>query len=202
MGMSHDWKTGDRVVHTGRPEWGIGEVINAVSQVRQGQRSQRLTVRFEIAGIKQLSTEFAQIKAAAEMSYLDSHVRERSGGLATELEAVAVKEVMTRLPEEATDPFRSLEARLKVTLDLYRFVPSGGSLFDWACQQSGLKDPLTRFNRHELEQYFERFRHELDSHLKNLAPDARKENPAAFEKLASQAPADALAALRRIANRR
>lgn len=197
--MTQDWKNGNQVVHTGRPEWGSGEVVSAVSEVRQGQKSQRLTVRFENAGIKKLSTAFAQLKAAAEMSHLDNHVRERSGGLATDLEAVAVKEVMTRLPDEVTDPFSSLEARFTATLELYRFLPSGGSLFEWACQQSGLKDPLTRFNRHELEQFFDRFRFELDSHLKSLTPEVRKANPAVFEKLASGAPVDARAALRQIA---
>src|SRR5215475_864002 len=75
---------------------------------------------------------------------------------------------MSRLPDATTDPFTPLSARLKATIDLYRFTDSGGSLLDWAAAQSRLKDPLSRFSRHELEQLFRRFAFVRDEHLKKL----------------------------------
>ena len=90
-------------------------------------------------------------------------------GAAADLEAVwqdrlsgrSPDEVMARLPEAATDPFSGLEARLKATLGLYRFTDQGGSLLDWAAAQSGLKDPLSEFSRHDLERHFFQVRCEL-----------------------------------------
>ena len=82
---------------------------------------------------------------------------------------------MSRLPEAATDPFTSLEARLKATLTLYRFTDQGGSLLDWAAAQSALKDPLSEFSRHDLERLFQRFAFVRDEHLKKLVQEILRE---------------------------
>ena len=58
-----DWKMGDRVIHAGRPEWGIGEVRSAEVVHQDGQRAQRLTIRFDRAGVKVISTAFAELRA-------------------------------------------------------------------------------------------------------------------------------------------
>jgi hypothetical protein len=63
--------------------------------------------------------------------------------------------------------------------------------------QTGLKDPLSRFSRHELEQFFERFRSNLDTHLRRLLGEARKEDPAGVEQLVAAASPSARQALRR-----
>jgi hypothetical protein len=112
-------------------------------------------------------------------------------------EAGSVDETMTRVPEAASDPFRTRKARLESTLNLYRFSGTGASLLDWAAMQSGLKDPLTRFNRHELERFFERFQTALDAHLKRLVLELKKAEPQALAEVITAAPAFAKQALRR-----
>lgn len=97
-----------------------------------------------------------------------------------------IEEGMAALPEDATDPFRTVEQRLKATLDLYRFDRSGRSLIEWATAQSGLADPLSRFNRHELEQFHERWRHGLDIHLRRLVNDPEAD-PSKVRELLKQA---------------
>ncbi|MCA9299961.1 MAG: hypothetical protein KDA28_12890, partial [Phycisphaerales bacterium] len=104
---------------------------------------------------------------------------------------------LTRLPDPATDPFRSLEDRCATTMELYRFESTGGGLVDWAAMQTGLADPLSRFSRHELEDRFARFRSLLDAHLADLVRELRKRDVETLRRLASQAPREAQTALRR-----
>jgi hypothetical protein len=112
-------------------------------------------------------------------------------------EAGSIDETMTRVPEIASDPFRTRKSRLESTLSLYRFSGTGASLLDWAAMQSGLKDPLARFNRHELERFFERFQNSLDAHLKRLVLELKKAEPQALAEVLAAAPAFAKQALRR-----
>jgi hypothetical protein len=79
-----------------------------------------------------------------------------------------------------------VEQRLKSTLDLYRFDGSRRALIEWATAQSGLADPLTRFSRHELEQFFDRWRSERDAHLRRLMHDPEAD-PAKVRELMTQA---------------
>jgi hypothetical protein len=186
-------------MHAGRPEWGIGEVRAAESTVEGGVQSQRLTVRFERAGVKTLATAFADLRSAEEMPALAEHPTAANGDSdwLKQAEAANPDDVMTRVPESASDPFRTRRARLESTLALYRFTGSGSSLLDWAASQSGLKDPLTRFTRHELERSFERFRTNLDAHLKRLVFELRKEDAAALAEVSAAADPSAKQALRR-----
>ncbi len=197
---TREWKLGDRVIHAGRPEWGIGEVRSAESTVQEGRKCQRLTVRFEREGIKTLSTAYAELRAGDDSMALrevaDAERREGAGWL-NAAEAENPVERMTTLPEVATDPFRTKRARLEATLGLFRFTGGGASLLDWAAMQSGLKDPLARFNRHELEQFFERFKHALDGHLRKLVFELKKEDPSVLSEMAAAASPQAKAALRR-----
>jgi hypothetical protein len=104
---------------------------------------------------------------------------------------------MATLPEPATDPFASLESRLRATVHLYRFSDRGGSLLDWAAMQTGLRDPMSRFNRHELEDFFRRFAHARDEHLAELLREAMKKDPQLVARIAADAGPDAKAALKR-----
>ena len=81
---------------------------------------------------------------------------------------------MIAVPDRATDPFVPLAGRLKFIYDLYRFNRSGGSLIDWAIAQTGLDDPLSRFNRHELEQFFDRWCWERDRVLARTIDEGRR----------------------------
>jgi hypothetical protein len=186
-------------MHAGRPEWGIGEVRSAEATVQDGVHSQRLTIRFERAGVKTLASAFADLRNAEEMPALAEHPAEANGDSdwLKHAEAIAPDELMTKVPEAASDPFRSRRGRLESTLALYRFSGSGSSLLDWAAGQSGLKDPLSRFNRHELERFFDRFRTNLDTHLKRLVFELKKEDPAALAEVAAAADPTGKQALRR-----
>lgn len=194
--MIMEWKLGDRVYHAQRPEWGAGEVRSADTVLESGKRCQRLTIRFERAGVKTLSTAFAELRPASEMPVLDADAPPAI--LDNGLGAAVTAEKMIALPEPAVDPFKSRRARLEYTLSLFRFTGGGASLVDWAAMQSGLSDPLSRFSRHELEQFFERFRQNLDAHARKLVGDLKREDPAAIGEVAQSAPAASQQALRRL----
>ncbi len=200
-----EFKFGDRLVHGSRPEWGIGVVTAAQSLVSEGLAGQRLTVRFERAGLKTLSTPLASLRFADESPGLGPAMEEsgprlipKGDGWLSKLEAGDVNEVMGRLPEETRDPFTTLGERLKVTLGLYRFTDQGGALLDWASIQMGVKDPMNRFNRHELEVYFKRFAVERDAHLKRLIAEIKKTPPADLAQVISGAPRAGREALQRL----
>jgi len=206
------WKPGDRVRHAGRPEWGTGSVQSAEPATHQGQPCQRVVVRFEREGLKTLSTAFADLRSADQFVTLKEPrptldeagppTASDSPGPGTdpmihESEAADAAALLMAVPESATDPFASPRRRLAATLDLYRFTGQGASLLDWAAMQTGLKDPMTRFNRHELENLFGRFQMNLDSHLRKLVKDLRRQDPAALAELSAAADPAAKQALRR-----
>jgi hypothetical protein len=195
-----EFKFGDRLVHAARPEWGTGVVTAAQTVVEGGQTCQRLTLRFDRAGLKTITTAHARLLPAEE------HPSEAAAGAASstdpgwlsQLEAGDLNERMARLPEETRDPFTTLAQRLQATVALYRFAEHGGTLLDWAAMQTGLKDPLARFSRHELEQYFRRFATERDSHLKRLLLEARRQPTPEIEAVKAAAPPAAREAMRRL----
>jgi hypothetical protein len=199
-----DWDIGAKVRHTGCPEWGIGVVTAAQSLVHDGVRCQRLTVRFDKVGSKTISTAFANLAAATD-TILDRPLLDKPmpATPATDellkLESkAATEETFLKIPEPANDPFVSLNKRATATIDLYRFSPQGASLLDWAMMQSGLRDPLSRYNRHELETLFNRFRQNLDAHARKTLKELKKQDPAALAALLAAARPEAKAALRRI----
>ncbi len=187
---------GDRLTHAAKPEWGVGEVVAAQSVQQNGSDCQRLQVRFERVGLKTLSTAVADLRPAG--------VVEASVPGVAAPEAVDLsdpQEAMSRVPEAAADPFSTPEKRLEATLDLYKYAPSGASLLDWAAAQSGLADPLVRFNRHELEAFFERFRRNLDLHLGKVVREVRVQDPRALARVAQTAPEAGQQAVRRLNGR-
>lgn len=107
-------------------------------------------------------------------------------------------ERLRTLPEDATDPFRPLAARLRATLALYRFTETGASLLDWAAAQTGLVDPLSRFNRHELERAFQDFRIVTENHLRKLTREMSRQDSSGLAAVVAEQPPAALQALRRV----
>lgn len=218
------WSKGDRVVHGLRPEWGSGEVMLAEPLTHEGKSCQRLTVRFERAGTKTISTAFAELREASASPFhampiepvvgngsgpvfgngsanggaSDAAGDAGSGSLSGGMTAKELAERMTKLPESVSDPFVALGKRCRAGLELYRLGESPAGLLDWAAIQTGLKDPLSRFNRHELEQWFDRFRMALDTHLRKLLKDARKQEPGLLQELQATASPLVRQALRRI----
>lgn len=197
------WSFGDRVVHAAKPEWGTGTVTSAQPDVHEGKTCQRLSIRFDRVGIKTINTALADLRPEADAPLLAPAVDHPAGGGhdpfgAASAAAGDAKAVMTRLPDAATDPFSTPRARLKATFDLYRFGLEGGLLIDWAAMQSGLKDPMTRFNRHELEDLFKRFMVNRDDHLKRLALELKRTDPALLAEAVRTAPRGAQQVLRRL----
>lgn len=184
------FRSGVKVVHQDRPEWGVGIVLTALRV--GGDGATRLKVRFERAGLKTLSMPPAAIRTVESLAPEEGKDR-----LAT-LDDAAVAEIMVALPEAVRDPFTSLENRLTATLALFRFTPDGGSLIDWATTQSGLVDPLTRFTRQSLEEMFTRFARRRDDHLKELVRESRRDHLKVIVKVAQSAPPAARTALRRL----
>lgn len=165
------FKIGDRVVHASRPEWGAGHVARVSEEIQDGRPAQRLTIRFERAGVKTISTAFADLRPAAEAPAVAEAPPEQT----PPVDRGDPTEVMTSIPEPARDPFAATLDRLAATLSLYRFSREGAPLLDWAASQSGLRDPLTRFSRHDLEILYDRFRRRLDEHLAQLVVEVKRE---------------------------
>jgi Protein of unknown function (DUF3553) len=198
---------GDQVRHTKRPEWGVGAVVKAEDVNTNGQAAQRLSVRFPGEGIKTLSTEHAELELVPRSdtpSAVDAkeHPVARWDRLSDSdwLSPVArrkIEEAMTQLPEEVGDPFRSVRQRVAAMIDLYRFDRSGRGLIDWAVAQTALADPLSRFNRHELEQYFDRWAWERDAQLGRLLQELNADEKE-IEQLLTRASASARETLKRL----
>jgi hypothetical protein len=188
---------GDKVVHTGRPEWGIGTVTSALGDVHEGRPCQKLTIRFEREGLKTISTAFAALVPAEDAPAILASDREDPADPLAMSNAVSVRELMTKLPEACTDAFNGYRVRLTATLNLYKYNEHGGSLLDWAAAQTRLKDPMSRFSRHELEELFKRFCFARDEHLKKLVWEMKKQDPQTLAELAKSAPRGAQQMLRR-----
>lgn len=193
------YSVGDKLRHRQRPEWGIGSVTKIELVTRQGQRDQRIWIRFPNAGLKTVLGSMADLDGplgqeasapaqrplapanktpvptfgdAAE-TLVAREATHESGWLGT-ITKRRPDEAMTTLPSTATDPFLSVGRRLEFVLSLYRFEATGGKLIDWAVAQSGLDDPLSRFNRHELEAFFQRWAFERDAAVARLVIEARR----------------------------
>ena len=195
--MLHDFKAGDWVIHADKPEWGAGQVLSAEGHVQDGKRCQRLSVRFDRAGLKTLTTLFASLRPSAPGGTSAFTEPKPDDDLSHKLDLKTLADTLTGLPENATDPFTSLPKRVEATLGLFRYTGMGASLLDWATAQTGLRDPLSAFNRHELEQHFQRFRTNVFNHLRRVTADLRKQDPATLAKLEAAAPPGAKQALQK-----
>jgi hypothetical protein len=194
------YRQGDELKLCSRPEWGTGKVTKVEHLTRDGERDQRLWVKFPNVGMKTILAGAAQIERVGEpRSDEDDHsfaAREMShqGGWLGEIMKDRPEEAMTSLPQECSDPFTSVRKRLERTLTLFRFEASSSSLIDWAIAQTGLDDPLSRFNRHELEAFFEQWRRARDAQARELTDEARR-NRENVNDLIQKAPPGAKAAL-------
>ncbi|RMD62195.1 MAG: DUF3553 domain-containing protein [Planctomycetota bacterium] len=189
---------GDRVVHEDRPEWGVGRVLSVEPCSHNGAQGQRVRVRFSRGGLKTLTTPPAKLAPATQEGEGFTDRLGSEGGWLEQISQKSPEEVFSALPEAATDPFASPEARLKATFDLYRFSPQGASLIDWAVAQSGLADPLSRYSRHELEAFFKRFERAREAHLTELLAQLKKRSPEKLRQVVSGASPSARAAAQRI----
>lgn len=201
---------GDRVVHPRRPEWGEGVVEKTAAVVENGQRAQKLTVRFGDGSRRTINTAVATLTrpGAADSPHRavmtapppEPEQEKTTGGWLAALERKGKPnaQILAQLPDAMIDPFRNNAQRLEATLESYRFDPdaaveaarknprfrpnpfdsryvaSGRKLLDWAIAQTGLKDPLSVFSRHEIEDAWSRFAQTRDQHLKDLVYAIKK----------------------------
>lgn len=187
MGMSViAFKIGDKVRSSKRPEWGDGSIMKLDAITFQGKSDVQIYARFQAVGVKTLLASAADLIAAdganddsltaihRPSTLNDADATKHKGWLGS-IDGCKAQEIMTKLPPAATDPFLSLRKRLENTVALYRFDGDNGRLIEWSVAQSGLDDPLSRFNRNELEQFYKRWKFELDAHLKELLGEVRRE---------------------------
>lgn len=198
---------GDRVTHPNFPEWGSGAVIKVANTAQNGESTIRVTVRFSNAGLK----TFVGNKLPLELLASDHEMPgdrivtrpaisavedlERSG--LTQAVEQKLLEIMHAIPIACRDPFNTAEHRLRRTLELYKYDMSGRGLMEWAMAQTGMDDPLTRFNRTELEVFFKHYSHELNQHLAKLLSEMREESTT-IQRLVAEAPVRAKRAIERI----
>ncbi len=190
---------GDRVVHPKRPEWGTGIVrqLKATASGPNG-RAQKLTIDFPNRGRVVIDTSVVSLQpghtgpprpgSAATSpppaqaprpapSPKDSPTvssTSTSAGWLNDLEGSTSKNELWDLPDELTNPFASISERLQATLETYKYSTEPRSLFDWAVRQTGLNDPLSKYNRHELEQAFPRFARDRDAHLRDMVRQIKR----------------------------
>lgn len=201
------YKIGQRVRHCKRPEWGVGSIIKIEVISRDGRPDRRIWIRFPNVGEKTVLASMAELEhvegdgamGVGAPSFADAHAQS-DGGWLGQISKRKPEHIMTALPDSATDPFLPLRRRLQNVFALYRF-DSGPRLIEWAVAQSGLNDPLSQFNRHELESFFQRWRFALDAHLGRLMQEARRE-PGVLEDAMKGAPPAAAGVVRKLASMR
>lgn len=206
MADKQRFEFGDRLRHMKRPEWGEGTVIKTEDTSMGGKPVQRLSVRFANAGLKRLVAGQTELQPVTDEqtedveessgSRLEAWDRMEDSGWLGPLAQRKIEETMTSLPDATRDPFSGLDRQLSATMGLYRFDNSGRGLVDWAVAQSGLKDPLSRFTRQELEALYSRWAQHRDAHLGKLLSSAKHENGVVDRALKTTPPA-ARAAIKR-----
>ena len=169
------FNSGDVVVHPKRPEWGNGTVMSASVILHEGVKVQRLVIKFSNKGRVVINTGVAGLvhkdQNLNRKDVMSTVINRGSGnGWLKDLEneVSAQKHELWALPEGLQDPFLSLEGRLKNTAESFKFSKEARSLMDWAVVQTGLDDPLSKYNRHELEEGFMHFERDRNLHLLDL----------------------------------
>lgn len=173
---------GDRVRHGSHPDWGIGSVVKVEAVEDHDGHVPRISVRFPDHGLEVLVGREVPLSVVDEPCCEPAAMGPRPpiaevedlerAGMDSAIEQ-KLMEIMRSIPIACRDPFNGPEIRLRNTLELYRYDTSGRGLIEWACTQTGMDDPLTRFNRTELEAYFQRWSHDRDEHLGQLLYEMR-----------------------------
>ena len=200
------YKKGDRVRHPSRPEWGIG-LVSKIEVVTHAEKTDlRVWVRFPSVGEKIMLASVAALELIDEQGFSNGiHARPSltdvdfatGGGWLGSISKKGAEELMTALPGEATDPFCTLRRRLEISTNLYRFDASPSRLVEWSIAQSGLDDPMSRFNRQELEQFYKRWIFNLDAHTLKLLGELRRDR-ATIDQVLASAPPLAVRTVRRL----
>ncbi len=163
------WSIGDKLLNPARPDWGVGIVTSVAPHVAQGKQGQRLGIRFDGAGLKTVSTVIINLQPA---SAPDSK--------APNSDPIAD---LTALPPNVQDQRAPQSQRLTDALTWYRFREGDRAAMDWAILRLGVADPLSQLSREQLHEAREGFFRRLDHHVRELARDVSKKDPAAFNEI-------------------
>ncbi len=192
------FKQGDCVVHARRPEWGDGVVRQVTAIAHDGRDAQRLVVDFPNKGRVTINTAIATLQAkegnatmSSTSTFPNRKFRESpsrptpdmggSGGWLDRLSGTNKGHMseLWAMPASFNDVFASWSDRLKAVLDTYRYGTDSRharNILDWAVEQTGLSDPLTKYTRSELEQAFPRYIRDRDNYLFDMLRTLKREN--------------------------
>ena len=205
--MPHRFSTGDKLRHTTKPEWGVGSVTAAQPQTHEGKPVQRLTIRFERAGLKTLSTAFARLAPANAPTHapsLASQPPSAGDGPDPGDTAAPTTRVVdpSDAPAEARDASRPALNRLQAAITPYRWDGVWPGLLDWAAATTGLADPLAEHTRTDLEAAFQHQRVNLVRELRAIHSAMAPPERELARALLAAAPEEAQRAWRTATDRR
>ena len=141
----------------------------AASSEKRGRPSAAPAFRGDGNAFQENLMSSASSSRSATASKSDS-----GGWLAALDKSTANSHELWDLPDAMTNPFATLTDRLKATLQTYKYTTQPRPLMDWACAQTGLADPLSKYTRHELEQAFPRYARDRDQHLRELVKQCKR----------------------------
>jgi len=188
--MPTTWSPNDRVLHPTRPDWGVGVVTRVAAHAHGGVPAQRLTIRFDGAGLKTLSTALVNLKPADNPQPFSQQRSKASGP--QEQPTLAD---LSALPQDITPPLD--RPALTRALNWYRHTADGRALLDWAIARSALRDPLSVMDREHLRLARDTFFKRLDHIVLESARALARKDPAAFQSLTRSAPPAARSLLQR-----
>ncbi len=168
--MPHTFAIGDKALNPARPDWGVGTVTSVSAHVANGKQGQRLTIRFDGAGLKTVSTAIIDLTTPPVAST-----------------GVTVAD-LTALPASVLDTAAPLARRLTSATEWYRFRRGDRQALDWAIQKLAIADPLSVLSREQLHEAREGFFRSLDHMIADLARDLGRKDPEALATLRDTAP--------------
>ena len=150
-----------------RPEWGDGKVLRVEAVEVNGQPAQRVSIQFSTGHRALLVPPATLVAPTAEPS--------RVPGWLDSLSGRTLDDRLKKLPASA-DALGNARAKLDALAPLYVWTGTGSGpashgssgLLEWARRQANVADPLSHWNRDELETAFAAFCGERDARLRAL----------------------------------
>ena len=159
----------------------MGEVLKVQTVEHGGASVHRVTVHFPIGTRVLLAPPARLVAPTAEP--------QRARGWIESLGKSTLDDRLRQVRPEMLDVLGTPRARIVALMPLYAFTEDPKSLARWACDQTGVTDPLSHWNRDELIVAFQDFCVERDSHFRNLVAVFRQAQDAdAVRELLAEAP--------------
>ena len=179
---------GTTVRSASRPEWGEGKVLRVQSVAGGNQPPFRVSIQFK-SGHRTMVVPPAKL-------ILPTEELDRESGWLDKLGHGTADDRLRALPESAVDVLAGPQGRLAAVLPLFAYEGSPDGLVTWARRQTDVADPLTHWNRDELEAAFAIFCRERDALFRARAAELKmKEGPEALRAALDELPAALKAAV-------